>query len=377
MKEICILSSVHIALDNRVFYREARSLQRAGYRVTLIAAHPRDEVRDGIKIVALPEVPRLQRPRLWLTLFRRAREVRADIYHFHDPELLLVTPWLGWLTGKPTVYDVHEAYEDFTEVKEYIPAWARPPTARAVGWLHPLLARLQSGLIFSDDEIAKDFSQVDRPKTTLLNFPERSFVEEAARRSRAAHPRQPIVLHLGGHERNRGAHLMIEAFHQVLQTAPQAHLFLVGHFEPPDLEREVKDEIARRGMRSAVTITGRVPFEAVGHYLGRAAVGWVPWQPVAKNEKNIPTKLFEYMAHGVPVVSSDLDSTRPFVQHGATGYLVAATEPVAHADALRKLLQEPQVARTMGRRGQELVRTRYNWDAMGKRLLALYEELLS
>ena len=126
-----------------------------------------------------------------------------------------------------------------------------------------------------------------------------------------------------------------------------------------------------------MTITGRIPFEAVGSYLRRAAVGWVPWQPVAKNQKNIPTKLFEYMAHALPVVSSDLDSTRPFVQHGETGYRVAATDPAAHADAVRRLLQEPQLARTMGRRGQELVRTRYNWDAMEERLLAFYEELLS
>jgi glycosyltransferase involved in cell wall biosynthesis len=377
MKRVCILSSVHLALDNRVFYREARSLQRAGYRVTLIAVHPADEVRDGIEIVALPHLPRLQRPRLWLTLLRRAREAQADIYHFHDPELLLVTPWLRRLTGKPTLYDVHEAYEDFIEVKEYIPAWARSPTARAVGWLHPLLARLQSGLIFSDDEIARAFAGVDRPKTTLLNLPARFFIEEAARCSRDGHPRQPVVLHLGGHERNRGALLMIEAFQQVLQTVPRAHLLLVGHFEPPDLEWEVKDEIARRGMGSAVTVTGRVPFEAVGDYLRRAAVGWVPWQPVAKNQKNIPTKLFEYMAHGLPVVCSDLDSTRRFVEHGATGHRVAATEPAAHAEALRKLLEEPEVARKMGRSGQELVRTRYNWDAMEERLLGLYEGLLS
>ncbi len=377
MSKVCIISSVHIALDNRVFYREASSLQRAGHEVTLIAVHHRDEVKDRIRIIALPCVSRWQRPRLWLTLLRRAQETEADIYHFHDPELLLIALWLRWLTGKPTIYDVHEAYDDFIKVKEYLPAWIRFPMAWAFKWLHPLLARLHSGLIFSDDEIANAFSQVDRPKTTLLNFPARFFVDEAAAATRDGLLRQPIVLHLGGHERNRGTRIMIEAFHRVLQDMPQARLLLVGHFEPPSLEKEVRHDIAQRGMGHAVTITGRVPFETVGDYLRQAAVGWIPWQGVPKNEKNIPTKLFEYMAYGVPVVSSALRSTRPFVRDGESGHQVAASESAAHAEAILSLLQEPQVALAMGRTGQEWVRKRYNWDVMEKRLLALYEELLS
>ena len=66
MTRACILSSVHDALDNRVFYREARSLQRAGYDVTLIAVGDRDEVKDGVQIVGLPRVPRWRRPLLWI-----------------------------------------------------------------------------------------------------------------------------------------------------------------------------------------------------------------------------------------------------------------------------------------------------------------------
>ena len=148
MAKVCILSSVHFALDNRIFYREARSLQQAGYDVTLIAVHGQDESKDSIQIVALPSVPRWQRPWFWLALARRALATHADVFHFHDPELLLVTPWLHWLTGKPTIYDVHEVYADFIEVKDYMPAWLRYPIAWSFRWLEPLLARLQTALLF-------------------------------------------------------------------------------------------------------------------------------------------------------------------------------------------------------------------------------------
>ena len=377
MTRVCILSSVHLALDNRVFYREARSLQRAGYDVTLIAVHGRDEVKDGVQIRGLPDVPRKRRPLLWRQLLHMAREEAADVYHFHDPELLLVTPWLRWQTGKPTIYDVHEVYADFIKVKDYMPAWLRYPIAWNFRWLEPRLARLQSALIFADDEIAKTFRTFSGPKTTLFNFPAVSFVQQAAAATRPLRPRDPVILYLGGMERNRGTALMIDAFARVRQAAPDARLLLVGHFMPPDLEEEVRQHAERLGVAGALTLTGRVPFEEIGAYLQQAAVGWVSWQPEPKNEKNIPTKLFEYMAYGVPVVSSDLASTRQFVEHGANGLLVPAEDPAAHAAAIIELLEHPEKGVRMGQRGQELVRTRYNWGKMEERLLALYDAVLN
>lgn len=381
MARVCILSSVHSALDNRVFYREAHSLRRGGHEVVLVAVHDRDEIREGIRIQGLPQVPRWRRPLVWLAVLRHALASEADLFHFHDPELLLVTPVLRLLTQRPTIYDVHEANADFILVKDYLPAWLRVPISGAFRRLEPLLSRLQSALIFADDQIAASFEQVSLPKETLFNYPRRAFIEAAATAERArsegeAH-RAPVILYLGGLERNRGSGLMVDALQQVRSVLPEARLILVGHFMPPDLEEEVRAHAAQRGLAGAITITGRRPFEEIGRYLVRSALGWVPWQPVAKNEKNVPTKLFEYMAYGLPVVSSDLPSTRPYVQEGVNGFLVQADSPTAHSEAILKLLSQQDEARAMGQRGQEMVRTRFNWDAMEERLLALYGSLLS
>ncbi len=376
MTHVCILSSVHQALDNRIFYREARSLQRAGYEVTLIAVHPRDEVKNDVQIIGLPRVPRWQRPRLWWTLLHRALATRADVYHFHDPELLLVTPWLRLLSGKPTIYDVHEAHADFIQVKEYMPTRLRSPLASVFRRVEPWLARLQSALVFADGQIAIPFERVSCPQTTLYNFPASSFVKNAAAATREIGAQEPIVLYLGGLKKIRGTAVMIEAFQTIVREMPSARLLLVGPFSPPDLEQEVREDIARRGLQDAVDVVGSVPFEQVGEYLTRASVGWLAWQPVLKNKKNIPTKLFEYMAYALPIVSSDLPSTRPFIHDGREGYLATADDPAAHAEAILRLLRDPQAARAMGQRGQELVQTQYSWDAMEERLLALYEAVL-
>jgi hypothetical protein len=52
--KVCILSSVHPALDTRIFYKEAKTLAQAGYEVTLIAQHDKSETVNGVRIIALP-----------------------------------------------------------------------------------------------------------------------------------------------------------------------------------------------------------------------------------------------------------------------------------------------------------------------------------
>ena len=376
MKKVCIFSSVHSALDNRVYYREALSLLNNEYDVTLIAIHDRSEDRNGVHIIGLPKVPRWQRPRLWWKIFRLAHDTQSDIYHFHDPELLFVTPFLRLATRKPIIYDIHEVYSDFIKVKDYMPKWVRFPIAWIFGWLETLLAHLQNGLIFSDDAIAESFKNIRLPKITLFNFPAMFFIENAINITQDFHQRAPIILHLGGHERNRGTRLMVEAFQQVYREMPEARLLLVGHFMPPNLQQEVQEDVDQRGLTQAVNIIGRVPFDQIGEYLQQAAVGWVPWQPYAKNDKNVPTKLFEYMAYGVPIVSSDLNSTRSYVHDGENGYRVMPNDPNAHAQAILKLLRNPIKAHEMGRYGQELARTQYNWEEMEKELVKFYRDLL-
>lgn len=375
-RKVAILSVVHQALDNRVFYREARTLAEAGYEVTLIAVHDRDEVKDGVRIRALPRVPRSRRPLLWRAIARMAVETDADIFHIHDPELLMVTPWLRRKTGRPTIYDIHEANADFIAVKDYLPALIRRPLAGIFRRLEPLLAKGESGLIFADDAIAADFVRFDGPKVTLFNFPGDDLIAAGATAIARRDRREPVVLYLGGLEPNRGARVMIAAFDEVLARMPEARLLIVGHFMPPDLEAEVLSDAIARGIAHAITITGRVPFEQIGQYLQRASVGWVTWQAAPKNQKNIPTKLFEYMAFGLPVISSDLPSTRLFVEPGINGLLVDAADPSAHAAALLQLLNTPYEAAAMRRAGRRLVESRYNWDAMAPKLLSLYDEVL-
>lgn len=91
-KKICHLTTVHPAFDIRIFHKECKSLLQAGYDVTLIAQHGKDEIVDGIRIKGLPTTRKRMKRMLklpWIAL-RKALEANADLYHFHDPRLIAI-----------------------------------------------------------------------------------------------------------------------------------------------------------------------------------------------------------------------------------------------------------------------------------------------
>src|SRR6516164_1118853 len=82
------LTSVHSAMDPRIFKKECRSLARAGFDVTIVGPHPEDTVEEQVRILSVKKhrsrVARMTRT-VW-SVFQAARQLDADVYHFHDPE---------------------------------------------------------------------------------------------------------------------------------------------------------------------------------------------------------------------------------------------------------------------------------------------------
>ena len=117
--KVCILTTVHPPFDTRIFHKQAKTLVQAGYDVTLIAQHGRDEVVDRVRIIALPKSRNRFTRIFGLTwrVFRLALRQQADVYHFHDPELLPAGLLLKLFTGKRVIYDVHEDYSQAIRTK--------------------------------------------------------------------------------------------------------------------------------------------------------------------------------------------------------------------------------------------------------------------
>jgi len=137
-----------------------------------------------------------------------------------------------------------------------------------------------------------------------------------------------------------------------------------------------RSEIERRGLQDCFTIEGPVPHEKVACKVRSARIGFIPLPDLPKFQHNIPMKLFEFMALGMPVVLSDLPPSRPFVGDGKCATMVPPGNYEAYADAIIRLLDDPALCQQMGAEGRKRVEQEYNWEKEGKKLLDFYAEVL-
>ncbi|MCD6321857.1 MAG: hypothetical protein J7L77_02410, partial [Clostridiales bacterium] len=167
-RKICILTSVHSPFDVRIFHKEAKSLIKGGYDVTLIAQHEKSEIVEGIKIIALPKqknrFARMTKT-VWM-IFKLALKENAEIYHFHDPELMPLAKLMS-LMGKLVIYDMHENVPRQINDK----GWINPSLKKLVAKCVALSERIfLSGIpvIFAENSYYKDYLWV-KTFTSVLN----------------------------------------------------------------------------------------------------------------------------------------------------------------------------------------------------------------
>ena len=372
MATIAHLTSVHVPFDIRIFHKECRTLAAAGYDVVLIAPHetppPADTV-DGVRLRPLPR-PANRRERMTRTVlqvYRAALRENADLYHFHDPEMMPVG-FLLKLRGKRVIYDVHEDMPRQILTRHWIPRSLRGPAARAVGLIEATGARVWDGIVTVTPTIARRFPE--RKRVLVQNFPMPA--ELAAASALPYEDRPPLVVYAGRIEGVRGAREMVDAM-GALPASVDARLAMAGAFEPVVL----KDAIQKLPGWNRVEALGWLTRPEIADLLGRARVGLVLLHPVDNYIEAQPNKLFEYMAAGIPVVASDFPSWRAIVEGSSCGLLVDPLDPNAIARAVAWLLSHPAEAAAMGQRGREAVHRSYTWDAEGTRLLDFYRSTLA
>ena len=84
----------------------------------------------------------------------------------------------------------------------------------------------------------------------------------------------------------------------------------------------------------------------------------------------------EAMAAGKPVVAFNVGGILDTIEHGKTGILVEPKNPKKIADSMKYLLDNPDVARVMGKRGRKLVKEKYSADVIGRKYLEIYKAVL-
>jgi glycosyltransferase involved in cell wall biosynthesis len=348
---------------------ECRTLAMAGYDVTLIVPHPGGNlIEDGVKIrVVTP--PRNRRERMTRTVhevYRAAVEEKADIYHFHDPELMPVGVLLK-LRGKKVIYDVHEDYPTTMPGKAWIPAALQGPVSLGVRICEATLTLACDRIVAATPKIAAKFNA---NRTRLIqNFPWKHELDCSA--APRYEKREAIAVYVGSLSDSRGWREMTTAAALAAKKIPMK-LVVAGEIRPG-----ANAHFNPGSDNAVVKHRGQLNRSQVAELLAQARVGLVVLHPTKAYVDSQPTKLFEYMAAGLPVIASDFPIWRRIVESAGCGLLVDPLSPTAIAQALEWIIEHASEAAAMGQRGQQAIAEHYNWERESERLLATYAELLS
>lgn len=370
-KKICVITTVHPAFDTRIFHKEIKSLLRAGYNVSLIATHDKDENLDGVEIKSLPAWRgRLKRLANSIKALKLARSEDFDAYHFHDPEFLPFSVLLSRLTGKPVIFDVHEDYPNSIRDKYWIPRPLRNVVARLYEIVEGVCLRFIDVVVYTTPIVGRRYPGAKK-KVRIENYPPvEIFMDVLPQESK-----EMRFVFTGTISRIRGIFVLAEAFRLTNLKYPEAKLVLVGWFRPPKLEDEIRGLFKEWGMEDSVEILPGIPHQEMGRFLAGSLGGMVTFLPFGGHTSHLPIKIFEYMASGIPVIASDFPLYREVIAGSKCGILVNQDRPQEIADAMMSLIKDRGSALEMGRRGRKAFEDKYNWNSEGEKLVKLYDGL--
>jgi len=288
-----------------------------------------------------------------------------ELIHAHHYEGLLASLYARRYTGLPVLYDAHTLLE--SELPFYrtgVPVWL----SRALGrWLDVSLPWRADEIITVTEQIRAVLlrgSGADPERITVVASgvePERF---DLGRRRPAEHGGVRTLIFTGNLASYQGIEVLLRSFRLVLDQRRDVRLVIVTHsaFEPYEgLARELQV----RDFIDVVPAThGDVP--------AQLAAADVAVNPRVQCD-GAPQKLLNYMAAGKPIVS--FRGSGQILDHGRTGWLVEGHDAAAFALGTLRCLDDPDLARALGRAARRRAAAHYRWDAAATLIEAVYHRL--
>lgn len=368
--KISHLTSVHPRYDTRVFIKECCSLSKVnGYEVNLIVADGLgNEDIDNVHILDVGKLKgRMNRIfRTTKNVLTKALELDSDIYHFHDPELIPIGLKLKKL-GKKVIFDIHENVALQIMDKEYIPGILRHGISYLYRKYEKNVLKRFDYLILAEDSYKEYYESLNKNIEVILNMPDIESLESFVSNERNKNE----LFYIGGISNNRGFDVTIDALEILKAEIPDIYFHCIGPYS-----EELLKSIDKKELDKNMKLYGRIPLHEGLIYSKNAKIGLSILKPIGNYTRSYSTKVFEYMAIGLPVITSNFKLYKNVVEKYNCGLCINPFDPTEIANAIKYILNNPIQAEKMGQNGKRIVLEKYNWTKEEQKLLNVYREIL-
>lgn len=364
LKKVCHLTSAHSIDDIRIFHKECISLANNGYDVTLIACGESEyeEIKNGVKCISLnvPVKNRLERMiKRSKAIYKKALEIDADIYHFHDPELFFVGLKLKKI-GKKVIFDAHEDFPKQILQKTYIPKFIRKPISMFAGVIDKIIFLKFDLIVTTTPSITSKYKNYGCESVEIRNYPilnNTNIINWNQKKN--------IICYVGVISELRGVTNLLDALAET-----KYYLNLAGPFDNKLYESNLRKH---KGW-DKVIYHGFIPQDEILKIYRESKIG-IGLFHSAPND-GISTKLYEYMYAGLPVIISDCTkSNKEIVEKYKCGIVVDPFNKNEIIKAIELLMNNDELAFKMGKNGKKAVENYYNWTNEEHKLLNFYYKI--
>lgn len=370
MKKICHVTSAHPPEDGRIFRRACVSAANSGYETYLVEQGETHD-KNGVHIVGIgkPEKPgRFYRMTIFAKkAYEKAKDIDADLYQLHDPELLPYAKKLK-LMGKAVIFDSHEDYVSQFRNKPYLPKIASVLLSKWFSSYSRKIYGMIDGLTYpGNDEYKSVYDGLNKRVVSTDNLP---WLCELYDRYDETIKREPnTACYVGGLDEVRGITQIIKAC-----GAAQCKLYLAGNFS----SEEYRKSLEKMDEYSCVDYLGMIGREEVVSLLQKVSVGLCMLLDVGQYYKmqNLPTKVYEYMSMSMPVVINNSPFNVKINNELHIGYCVNPMDVDSTSKTIRSLLDNQDICKGYGENGRAAIKNRFCWDREQEKLISMYREIL-
>lgn len=375
MARICMLLTATPWWDRRQFHRQAPALASDGHEVIYIAQDPGKELSTTFRIKPLLELQqKWARYTGAINLFWKITKLKPDCVQLCSVEQLPLGLFLKTFTKIKVIYDCREdMYNSMLHSKTRFPAWFRRILAGCTFVMEGLVAHTFDGLIGADPFIVKMHSGM--PYSRKIVFFNTALLSHFPKNYRPLRDRPFDIALLGGMTRRSGIFVLFDTLHILFKRGRKVSALLIGELDKCD-RAAIEAIINESELKDYVKIMGKIDHLQVPSMLSQAKIGLVMLLDYPKFHHNIACKAFEYMACGMPVISSDLPPERFFLKESETALFIKPGDADGLAKAIISLLDDIPKATAMGEAGRKDVERQWNAERDQKELCRFYREIL-
>jgi len=336
------------------------------------------ELFPDFPIRSLPSIYRADysHPRTWITAVRSAFEARfrstggrrIDLVHSFEA---YPAGWIGHLFARAS-----RVPHVITAVGTYSVRWSRAnPLDRSLyrralagascvsSISHATLQRLRGGLGANLPSVPY------RVNLLGIDSHENDALSDAVGKREA-----PVLLTVGAIKRRKGHDIALRAFFRVCERYPDAEYRVIGKIADLDFFDELQTLVTEKGSRG-VKFLGSVSGEELQRHYCEASVFVLTSRDVGEKFEGFGLVCLEAGRFGVPVVATDSGGLSEAVRDGVTGLVVEAEDVDGVARGITRLLDSPELARSLGRANRSWAR-KLSWSRFAREQLEIYEDCL-